>query len=144
MPLSYSSPVTASRTVTRCYCPNGHNLLDIRHPIHGLAGIRLKFVRPGGQAGEVVLSPTLGCFDKLVLAGEMVNGEKLELHCPVCGSPLAKRGMCNRRSGEHPATGDLCLIYLTSEPSPEEAIMICNVVGCNNSSLRHAGMSLHA
>jgi len=144
MPISYSSPVTASRTVTRCYCPNGHHLLDIRHPIHGLAGIRLKFVRPDGQAGEAVLSPTLGCFDKRVLAGEMVDGEKLELYCPVCDTPLDKRGACGRRAGEEAAPGDLCLVYLTPDSSPEEAIMICNVVGCHNSSLRHAGVSLHA
>jgi hypothetical protein len=144
MPLSYSSPVTAARTVTRCYCPNGHNLLDICHPIHGLAGIRLIFLRPGGATGEVVLSPTLGCFDRMVLSGEMKEGEKLKLSCPACGIPLDTRGVCGQRVDAHAPTGDLCLMYLTPERSPDEAIMVCNVVGCHNSSLRHAGVSLHA
>ncbi len=144
MPSQYADSVTSSRTVTRVFCPEGHNLLDICYSINGLAGIKLKFRCRDGAEGLVVLSPSLGCFDRLVLAGELVDGEKVDLICPHCDIPLPKKGLCGCRDSTGIESGDLCLLYLSRDMSVDEAIAICNVVGCHNSSLRHAGEYLHA
>jgi hypothetical protein len=140
----HCEPVLPTHTVTRVFCPNGHNLLDICNTINGLAGIRLAFRRPGGQTGELVLSPTLGCFDRLILCGELVEGEKLQVLCPECGVELDRLGTCECLPPEKGEPGEFFLLYLTLENSPEEAIIICNVVGCHNSSIRHAGDHIHA
>jgi len=140
----HSEPVLPTHTVTRVYCPRGHNLLDICNTVDGLAGIRLVFRRPNGESGELVLSPTLGCFERLVLSGALVDGEKVEVSCPECGAELDRLGTCDCLPPEKGGPGQLFLLYLTPENTAEEAIMICNVVGCHNSSIRHAGDHIHA
>ena len=140
----HCEPVLPSHTVTRVFCPKGHNLLDICNTVGGLAGIRLAFRRPNGEQGELVLSPTLGCFERLVLSGALVDGEKVEVFCPECGAELDRLGDCDGLPPEKGGPGRLLLLYLTPENTPEEAITICNVVGCHNSSIRHAGDHIQA
>lgn len=140
----HSEPVLPSRTVTRVFCPNGHNLLDVCYTIQGLAGIKLAFTDARGEQGLLVLSPTLGCFDKLVLAGRLVDGEKISLACPECAAPLDVLGPCACASGDAGAPGELCLLYLTEAHTADEAIAVCNVVGCHRSSIRHAGEYIQA
>ena len=41
--------------VTKAYCPNGCNIIDKEHTIHGVPGLRMKFKRPSME-GEFVLS----------------------------------------------------------------------------------------
>ena len=141
---AHSEPVTPAHTITRVFCPEGHNLLDICYPINALAGIKLGFRRKNGRTGLVVLSPTLGCFDKNVLAGDLLDGEKVDLFCPECGSPLHKMGTCGCRTRDTNESGEWCILYLSEEISAEEAIAICDVAGCHNSSIRHAGEFIQA
>jgi hypothetical protein len=140
----HSEPVLPTRTVTRAFCPNGHNLLDVCSTINDMAGVKFAFIDARGERGLLVLSPTLGCFDKLVLEGRLVEEEKIQLACPECGAGLDVLGPCDCRPATAAVRGDLCMIYLTEEHSPEEAIVICNLVGCHNSSIRHAGEYIQA
>ena len=140
----HNEPVTTDKTVVRVYCPNGHNLLDVCYTINGLAGIVLDFKRAKGQGGKVVLSPTLGCYDKIVLKGELVEGEKVSLFCPFCGQALDTLGNCPVEHGKGKGQGELCLLYLTEDKDPDEVIVICNVAGCHNSSLKHRGEYIHS
>jgi len=56
--------------VTEAYCPNGCSIIDNEHKINGVAGLRIKFRRPGVE-GEFVLSAIEGDFTKIVLSGEL-------------------------------------------------------------------------
>ena len=140
----HSEPVLPTRTVTRVYCPQGHNLLDICTTVNGMAGIRLGFQRPNGERGILVLSPTLGCFDRVILGGDLVDGERVRVFCPECEVEMDRLGRCDCRPAEHGEPGDLYLLYLSLDRSAAEAIVICNVVGCHNSSIRHAGDHIRA
>ncbi|MBN1424035.1 hypothetical protein JXA88_05705 [Candidatus Fermentibacteria bacterium] len=121
-------------TVGEAYCPQGHDLVDRDRLIGDLPGIRLGFRRPGGEVGEVVLSPTLGCFDKIVLSSELVEGEELQLFCPQCYTPLPILRECHCREG-----AVVNMLYLTRANDPYDAIAFCNVVGCHNSALIKSG-----
>lgn len=126
-------------TVDHVFCPLGHDLVDPHRLVGGLPGIRLEFRRPNGELGEVVLSPTLGCFDKLVLSSALVEGERLELFCPVCHSPLPVLMECHCRPDAL-----LNMLYLTRDSDPYEAIAFCCIVGCHNSALIRSGAVLRA
>ena len=54
--------------VTEAYCPNGCNIIDKKHKINGMPGLRFKFKRPKME-GEFVISAIQGDFDKIVLSG---------------------------------------------------------------------------
>jgi len=56
--------------LTEAYCPNGCSIIDGEHKINGVAGLRIKFKRPGME-GEFVLSAIEGDFEKIVLSGEL-------------------------------------------------------------------------
>jgi len=121
-------------TVTEVFCPRGHDLIDPEHPVRGLPGIKLRFRRPRGEYGMLILSPTLGCNDKLVLSGKLVEGELLDLSCPVCMVSLPILSDCDCTN-----KGVVNLLYLTKDNNPYDAIGVCNVVGCPNSSLIRSG-----
>ena len=121
-------------TVGAVYCPQGHDLVDPHRPLGGSPGIRLGFRRPNGEVGEVVLSPTLGCFDKTVLSSELSDGEGIDLFCPVCHAPLPILMECHCQDG-----AVVNMLYLTRENDPYNALAFCNVVGCHNSSLIRFG-----
>lgn len=121
-------------TVHAAYCPQGHDLIDPTRRIREVPGIRLGFRRPDGEVGEVVLSPTLGCFDKIALSSRLVDGEDLQLFCPVCHTPLPILMECHCQAG-----AVVNMLYLTRENDPYNAIAFCNVVGCHNSSLIRSG-----
>ncbi len=126
-------------TVDRAFCPQGHDLVDPERPIGGSPGIRVGFRRPNGEVGEVVLSPTLGCFDKLVLSSRLVEGEALQLFCPVCLAPLPILMECHCTDG-----AVVNMLYLSRDNDPYHSIAFCNVVGCHNSSLIRAGEVIRA
>ncbi len=121
-------------SVTRIFCRHGHNLITIDHPVGDKPGIHLRFVRPNREAGEVVISPVLGSLEKILLSGKLVDGEQVTLQCPVCRENLDVLCHCEF----HPDS-PVCLLYLTPDVDVESAIAICSIVGCPNSSYRHAG-----
>ncbi|MCU0613281.1 MAG: hypothetical protein MUE60_16035 [Candidatus Eisenbacteria bacterium] len=126
-------------TVSAAFCPEGHDLVDPDRAIGGSPGIRIGFRRPDGEVGEVVLNPTLGCFDKIVLSSELVNGEELSLFCPVCHAPLPILMECHCQEG-----AVVNMLYLTRDNDPYHAIAFCNVVGCRNSSMIRTGDVIRA
>lgn len=121
-------------TVAAAYCTQGHDLVDPDRVVGETAGIRVGFRRPCGDVGEVVLSATLGCFDKVVLSSELAEGEALDLFCPQCHTPLPILRECHCREG-----AVVNMLYLTRANDPYDAIAFCNVVGCHNSALIRSG-----
>ena len=110
--------------VTDAYCPNGCNIIDKKHKINGVLGLRMKFKRPGME-GEMILSAIEGDFDKIVLSGELEDGVKDELYCPHCNVMFGKLVNCSCKPD-----ADMVAIGLTPKLDFNNAISFCNVTGC--------------
>lgn len=110
--------------VTEAYCPNGCNIIDDKHKINGVAGLRIKFKRDGME-GEFVLSAIEGDFEKITLSGELEDGVKDELYCPHCDVMFKKLVNCSCKPD-----ADMVVIGLTPDLDFNNAISFCNVTGC--------------
>ncbi len=119
--------------VTAAYCPKGCNIIDQEHKINGVAGLRMKFKRPGVE-GEFVFSAIEGDFDKIILSGEMEDGVKDELFCPHCGVMFAILVNCSCKPD-----ADMVVIGLTPELDYNNAVSFCNVTGCVNGTSIKSG-----
>jgi len=124
--------------VDQAYCPKGCSIVDEEHPIHGYPGLRMGFSRPG-MKGELVLSAVQGDFDKIMLGGELVDGVKLDLYCPHCGTPFATLANCRCS-----ADAQIVAIGLTPELDFNNGIAFCNVAGCKNEGFVLSGRVIHA
>ena len=124
--------------VTEAYCPNGCNIIDKEHEINGVAGLRIKFKRPGME-GELVLSAIEGDFDKVILSGELEDGVKDELYCPQCGVIFKKLVNCSCKPD-----ADMVVVGLTPKLDFNNAISFCNVTGCiNGTSIKSGDIIRH-
>ena len=112
--------------VTEAYCPDGCNIIDKEHKIHGVGGLRMKFKR-ADMKGEFVLSAIEGDFEKIILSGELKDGVKDELYCPHCGVMFAKLVDCSCKPD-----ADMVVIGLTPKLDFNNAVSFCNVTGCPN------------
>jgi len=123
---------------TEAYCPKGCSIIDRENEINGVAGLRMKFKRPGME-GELVLSAIEGDFDKIILSGELKDGVKDELHCPHCDVMFRKLVNCNCSPD-----ADMVVIGLTPELDFNNAISFCNVTGCvNGTSIKSGDVLRH-
>ncbi len=111
--------------LTEAYCPNGCNIIDEKHKINGVSGLRIKFKRPGME-GEFILSAIEGDFDKICLSGGLEDGVKDELYCPHCNVMFKKLVNCSCKPD-----ADMVVIGLTPELDFNNAISFCNVTGCS-------------
>jgi hypothetical protein len=84
--------------------------------------------------GEFIISAIEGDFDKVILSGELKEGEKDELFCPHCGEMFKKLVNCNCQPD-----ADMVVIGLTPELDFNDAITFCNVTGCNNGTFIKSG-----
>ena len=116
----------ARYVVDQAYCSRGCSILDEEHPIHGHPGLRIGFSRPG-MKGEFVLSAIQEDFDKIMLSGELIDGVKLDLYCPHCGTPFATLANCRCS-----ADAQIVTIGLTPKLDFNNGIAFCNVAGCKN------------
>ena len=124
--------------VAEAYCPKGCNIIDKEHKINGIAGLRMKFKRPGME-GEFVLSAIEGDFDKIILSGELKDSVKDELYCPHCGVMFEKLVNCGCKPD-----ADMVVIGLTPKLDFNNAISFCNVTGCaNGTSIKSGDVLLH-
>ncbi|MHC4755571.1 MAG: hypothetical protein ACYTBP_10550 [Planctomycetota bacterium] len=119
--------------VTEAYCPKGCNIIDQEHKINDVAGLRMKFKRPGVE-GEFVLSAIEGDFGKIILSGELEDGVKDELYCPYCGVMFGKLVNCSCKPD-----ADMVVIGLTPKLDFNNAISFCNVTGCANGTSIKSG-----
>jgi len=67
--------------ISRCFCPNGHNLVSSRAVFDGFNGIMLK-VKHAGQTGFVALNPVYGLKHRISLDISLVHDAVIEIHCP--------------------------------------------------------------
>jgi hypothetical protein len=113
---------------TEAYCPNGCSVISKEHEINGVFGLLLKFRRPGAQ-GELVLSAIEGDSDRILLSGELNNGEKNELYCPHCDAGFKKLVNCSCQPN-----AEMVVLGLTPKLNYNNAISLCNVSGCTGNA----------
>ena len=119
--------------ITDAYCPNGCNIIDKEQKINGVAGLRIRFMRPGME-GEFILSAIEGDFDNIILSGELEDGVKDELYCPHCGVIFGKLVNCSCKPD-----ADMVAVGLTPQLDFNNAISFCNVTGCSNGTSIKSG-----
>ena len=119
--------------VTEAYCPDGCSIIDKKHEIHGIPGLRIGCRRLGIE-GQFVLSAIEGDSDKIILSGELQDRVRYELHCPHCGAMFKKLVNCSCRPD-----ADMVTVGLTPKLDFNNAITFCNVAGCTNSTLVKSG-----
>ncbi|MCP4650637.1 MAG: hypothetical protein GY853_11235 [PVC group bacterium] len=119
--------------IQKAYCPNGCNIMDPEHKIHDVAGLRIKFKRPGVE-GEFVISAIEGDFDKIILSGILKDGVKDDLYCPHCNAMFKILVNCDCKPD-----ADMIVIGLTPKLDFNNAITFCNVTGCNTGTFVKSG-----
>ncbi|HNR38692.1 MAG TPA: hypothetical protein PKN61_06625 [Acidobacteriota bacterium] len=117
--------------VTRCFCPNGHDLVSRRASFNNHPGILLR-VRGRKGEGQVALSPVYGEKCRVALDVELEDGDILELLCPVCGTALPAYAPC-------PCGARLITLFLSPRADYSNCIGICNRVGCVNAEVKREG-----
>lgn len=119
--------------VTEAYCPDGCSIMDKKHQLHGVPGLRIRYERPSME-GEFVISAIEGDFDKVILSGELKNGVKDDLFCPHCGTMFKKLVNCNCQPD-----ADMIVIGLTPKLDFNNAVSFCNVTGCTIGTFTKSG-----
>ena len=115
------------RVVTKCYCHNGHSLLDRAHPFEGFAGLTVQ-LKSDSQVGTLALSPIIGDMNRTFIDFDRTEGELIEIGCPTCSEPLPDYDKCS------------CGAYLVAMfTSPDQdfanCVGICPRIGCLHSKI---------
>ncbi len=115
--------------VEECYCPNGHNLIAGKATFQGFGGILLKVRKKNGREGKIALSPVCGDKARVCLDVELVEGELLEISCPVCNAPLPIYSPCD-------CGGHMVTLFAEKNGDFSNCIGVCNRVGCPHAEIR--------
>ena len=115
--------------VKKCFCPNGHNLVSQRVDFKGYSGIMLK-IKIGKRTSFLALSPLCGDKSKLTLDIDLIEGEILELLCPICVVPLPVYAPCD-------CGGDMITLFADDKGNYCNCIGVCNSVGCSHAEIKN-------
>lgn len=124
--------------INAAYCPRGHNIVSMEHEVGGYPAILLGFLA-GVSEGQVALSAKLGDPCKIIVSGEIPEGELATLVCPVCDTPLDILGHCTCRPDALQV-----MAYLYPRRNPYQAIAFCNSLTCDNSAVIRSGEAIKA
>lgn len=120
--------------VEHVYCPNGHNLIWEYADFNGYGGIRLKIRKQNHQEGEVILSPIFGDHTRVSLGVKLVDGETVDVFCPICGVEIPILKECDRCGN-----GRIRVLSLPQKFDITLGIAFCDLVGCPNSYIVKSG-----
>jgi len=120
--------------VKQCFCPNGHNMIWDNAKFDGHSGIRIIIETPDNKRGELLLSPIYGDSTKVTIGTTLKDGIKVRMRCPICEVELPVLKPC-----DYCDTGEFIAISLKNPFDYRDAIGICNIVGCHNSTFIAAG-----
>lgn len=113
----------------KCFCHNGHSLINKRAMFNGESGIVFK-VKKGRKTGHVALSPVYGYKSRVALDVEMKKGDIWEIRCPKCDEKLPALHECE-------CGGELIALFSDKNANFQDCIVICNKIDCFNAELRH-------
>ena len=112
----------------KCYCQNGHKLINKQAMFDDLPGIILK-ISDEKYEGTVALSPVYGCKTKVSLNINLKKDVLYTLSCPECNEPLPIFSHCH-------CGGDLVILFLNKKGSYESYLGVCNRIGCQNANIK--------
>lgn len=115
------------RVVTKCYCHNGHDLLDPEHKFGGFDGLTVQ-LKTATQTGMLALSPIIGDMERTFIDFERNEGELIEISCPTCSEPLPDYDTCS--CGAY-----LVAMFTTPDNNFANCIGICPRTGCLHSKI---------
>ena len=115
------------RVVTKCYCHNGHSLLDNAHQFKGLDGLAV-LLKSETQSGILALSPIIGDLDRTFVGFDRTEGELVKICCPTCAEPLPEYDECS--CGAH-----LVTMFTCQDKNFANCIGICPRIGCLHSKI---------
>lgn len=119
-----NNPAVEKKIIQKCYCPEGHMLINTRVKFGENAGILVK-VRKGEKEGLIAISPVCGNKSRISIDVDLVNDEIWQFHCPECDKVLAAFSNCC-------CGATLIALFLKENGDFSDFIGICNRVGCNN------------
>ena len=120
--------------VKHAYCPNGHDLVWEFVDFNGFPGIHMRVKNASGAEGDIVLSPIFGDHTRVAIAIQLVDGEKLEIMCPVCGIGIPVLSRCPNCEA-----GELRVVSLNKEFDIANGVAFCDVVNCPSSHILDSG-----
>jgi hypothetical protein len=121
--------------ISKCYCPNGHNLVSDHAVFDGYNGIILKVKNASGE-GQVALNPVYGLKHRVSLNIKLNHDELLEIYCPQCGHALPVYSGCA-------CGGDLVALFLDEKLEFTNSVLVCNRVDCHNAQIRLHNEMVH-
>lgn len=111
-----------------CYCPNGHNLINVNTKFNKLSAISIQIKRKK-QEGILILNPVCGDKNYVTIGVNKMDNEIWEFHCPECGIELPNYAPCHCK-------GNLKMLFCRSQKDYNHFVGICNRAGCNNSVIK--------
>lgn len=114
--------------IEKCFCHNGHNLINEHAVFNGFSGIMLKVCR-GGQSGTVALSPVYGYKSRVTLDISLKSGEIWDVCCPVCDEHLPVYSECT-------CGGKIFALFLNKKTDFSKCILLCNRIDCFNAEIK--------
>lgn len=113
---------------TKCYCPNGHNLVTSNARFDEFDGIVLK-ISKGNEEGHIALSCVYGCKARIAIGIQLKEGEKYTLSCTECGVTLPVFSKCH-------CGGDIFALFLDKRAKYDSFVGACNRIGCANAYIQ--------
>ncbi|WP_321289318.1 hypothetical protein [uncultured Sunxiuqinia sp.] len=128
-PRRQSANIKETVIIEKCYCPNGHSLLDENSKFSDHPGIKIKVIRNGGDEGFLVLSPKFGDYSKMSIDITFKNGDLLEMFCPECNAKIPIYSSC------YICHNHMLTLFTTKDNSYQHCVGVCQKVGCHNSKM---------
>jgi hypothetical protein len=120
--------------IRELYCHNGHNVIADESDFHGNPGFKLLVEKENGERGHVYYSPIYGDNVSVAINIKLKIGEKVRLFCPVCEEEIPTLKPCDWCDN-----GDIKVLSLKKNFDYNQAIGMCEVVGCLNSIFIDSG-----
>lgn len=119
--------------VEKCYCPNGHNLINDHAIFNGFKGI-VFMAKKSRQKGLVAISPVYGCKSRVAFDIVLKDNDIWKFCCPECKVELPVYTICE-------CGADLTTFFTTKDCDYTYSVGICNRVGCQHANI-HSGKDL--
>jgi hypothetical protein len=117
--------------IKKCYCQNGHSLINNRAKFNSYDGIVIG-VKHNGKYGRIALSPIYGDKSRVSLDLELKEGDLLVLVCPECKVKFPVYSACS-------CGGELLVMFTSQAADFQNCVGVCNRVGCKHSEIKNEG-----
>ncbi len=115
------------RVIIKCFCHNGHSLLDPAHQFEGFDGLTVQ-LNNESHTGLLALSPIIGDMNRTFIDFTCIENELIEISCPTCKEPLPDYDKCS-------CDASLVSMFTTPDQNFANCVGICPRIGCLHSKI---------